>query len=310
MEGSPYKLEQILESERFKEIAELFIETANTEKEREVLKQILYEGRYEDYYFTSNLSNRDNPYIEGQRRIAMANLFRTNPDTFYQLAKNKLNLFHGTNANALPSILKYGLNSAQKSDDQGIKVTTGEKSTRMYNLRKFVSFADILDIAKDYATLRPEEGKEELSFEVVICISSEIARELGTAIIRSDIVEVGIMNNVPIEDVKALIVPQDKVEFVKKMIPNDSILVLGVKTFEDELNNSTEYGGREINYEYFGVQKREQGPSKIDEISIAFDRVFAAELASTRKMSRIKTMINKIKGLFGGKEEDYGRTFK
>ena len=310
MPGSPYKLEQLLESERFKEIAELFIETAKTEEDKEVLKQILYEGRYGDYYFTSNYSNRDNPYIEGQRRIAMANLFRTNPETFYQLANYKLNIFHGTNANALPSILKYGLNSAQASVDQGIKVTTGEKSTRMYNLRKFVSFTDILDIAKGYATLKPEESKEELSFEVVICISSEVAKKLGTTIVQSDVCEIGIMNNVPIEDIKALIVPQNKVEFVKKMLPNDSILVLGVKTFEDELNNSTEYGGREINYEYFGAPKREPGPSIVDDISIALDRVFAAELASTRKMSRIKTMINKIKKLFGGKEEEYGRAFK
>ena len=52
----------------------------------------------------------------------MANLFITNPASFYMLTNTKSNLFHGTNANALFSILKYGMNSLSESSKRGIEV--------------------------------------------------------------------------------------------------------------------------------------------------------------------------------------------
>ena len=76
----------------------------------------MYYGKYEsrDIAF-SKRGNKDNDEMEMKRRISMAFLFVCNPDTFVFLVTNHVNLFHGTNGNALHQILKYGLQSGLDS---------------------------------------------------------------------------------------------------------------------------------------------------------------------------------------------------
>jgi len=57
---------------------------------------------------------KNNPHLERKKRVAFAYLLATNPETFEMIDKNNINLFHGTNANALPNILKYGLITVYK----------------------------------------------------------------------------------------------------------------------------------------------------------------------------------------------------
>ena len=283
--GCDYTLDQLMENPRYKEICDLFINSAKTLEERETFEKILLEGQFEDFYFVSHTCNKDNPFIEGKRRLAMASLYKTNPDTFLELVRNRINLFHGTNANALPSILKYGLNSSQKSVDDGIEVVTGEKSTRMYQERRFVSFTDIFEIAKGYATLSPEKRKEELNFEVVVCTTTEDAHKIGVRTISSDVVEMGIMNNVPVSSIKALIVPEDRVEFVKKLLPNDEIKVLGLNTFANQIYYADEYGITNIDYEFFKQPVEEPKPRQVHKEEVK-------RLVSTRLLSRIREKLH------------------
>lgn len=74
---------------------------------------------------------KNNPSIESRKRLNMAYLALNNPDMIETLQKSKTCFFHGTNANALPSILKYGIYSVDKSNENNIPVTTGEKWSRI-----------------------------------------------------------------------------------------------------------------------------------------------------------------------------------
>ena len=119
-----YSLEQIMEYPDYKKICQMFLSLARDKEMKEKLESVLYEGGYQDFSISSRLCNKDNPSIEMCRRISMAYFIIRNPETFDVMAKNKVCLFHGTNGNALPNILKYGLNSAVESTNNNIPVNT------------------------------------------------------------------------------------------------------------------------------------------------------------------------------------------
>ena len=149
------------------------------------------------------------------------------------MAKNKINLFHGTNGNALPSILKYGVSSIYSSQQEGIDVITGEVSTRLEKPRGFVSFTDVLDIAIGYSTLSVSgEVNDELSFPVVIGTTKDDVIETGTYRISSDVCEVGVGKKLPKERIRMICVPSDKVNIVKKIVNNEEIIVAGIDDIE------------------------------------------------------------------------------
>jgi len=232
MKYTDYTLDRI-NSNDYKKICNMFFALAQTQQQKEQLESILYEGGYKDFALTSHLGNKDNPQIEMQRRIAMANLITQNPKSFEILQENNINIFHGTNANALPSILKYGLNSYNQSEKDGIYVSTGEKSTRMQG-RDFISFTDVLDVAEDYSTLGSSKDDENLSFEIVIGTSKEQIQEKGYVTIHSDIPEIGIKNNLPKESIKIIGVPSSKVNYVKKLVNDKNIEVIAIDNIKEK----------------------------------------------------------------------------
>lgn len=117
-------------------------------------------------------------------------MLATNPETFEILEKNNIDLFHGTNANALPTILKYGLNSLAELSEKGIPVLTGEEWSRVAGAeRRFISFADSLTTATDYAI---SKDSSEMSFGVILGISSDNLEQLKTCMVQSSIPEIGI----------------------------------------------------------------------------------------------------------------------
>lgn len=231
MKYTDFTLDQ-LNSTDYKKISNMFFELAKTKEEKEILESILYEGGYKDFGFSTHIGNRDNPQIEMQRRISMANLFVQNPKSFDILQKNNINIFHGTNANALPSILKYGVNSYDESLEKGIYVTTGETSTRQQG-RSFISFTDVLDVAEDYSTINSTKDDENLSFEVIIGTTKEEVKKIRTTIIRSDVPEIGINKNLPKESIKLLGVPSSKVNYVKKIV-NQQIEVIAIDNIKNK----------------------------------------------------------------------------
>lgn len=261
---------------------------------------ILYDGQYSDYSVDTDLTNKGSATLEMRRRASIAYMLATNPETFDILSQNNINLFHGTNINALPNILNYGMNSFDELSKRGIDVLTGEDSTRKYNGRSFISFTDDLDTAIGYAGIVPsfEESQKDNSFGMLIGISSNHIKNLKTCRVHSDTPEVGIMNNVPIEYIKVIAVPESKVQFVRKLVRDKPITVAPINMADrfyyiDDYNFIID----DAKAEEF-IQGRTQDERK------TFDNAEIKEVASERKISGIRKIYKKIKEKIQSKGKD------
>ena len=209
-----------------KNIVNKILELSPNDETTFVLKEILYKGKYKSLKLDTGLANRGNSMIDEARRYSMAKLLLKNPDVFYYIAENGIDLYHGTNSNALPSILKYGLYSEAESLKNGIYVETGEEWSRIAdNPRAFVSFSDIFNVAEDYSRIRPK-NQNGMSFPIIIGIKSDSSKKYLKT--HSAVVEVGIWDKISLENISTLIVPKDKVLIVKSMCDNKDIQVLGL----------------------------------------------------------------------------------
>ena len=221
-----YNVEQLLENQDYRHACNVFFSLATTEEQRNTLAEILLNGMIGDFGFDSNKANKDNPSIEGKRRLAMANLYLQNPEGFKLLVENRINLFHGTNGVALSSILENGILSLKASQENNIEVTTGEEWSRNANIpRNFVSLADNMGIAMYYSQISKSSGT--LNFPMIVGTTVEDANAAGTMIIYSDVPEVGVRNQLPPSAVKLIIVPFDKVDLVQDIV-GDSAVVIGM----------------------------------------------------------------------------------
>ena len=293
MDKMHFTLEQITGSiDQYNKLCNIFLSLAKDNETKTILENVLYEGRVNDFYFGSNISNKDNPIIEGQRRLAMAYLAVRNPETFNYFVNNKINLFHGTNANALPSILKYGLNSAEESHRLGIEVTTGEGGKR----RNFVSLTDSLNIAVDYTSFGAQNPKEELSFGIILGTTVPDALEARRITVHSDIPEVGIKNGLPLDNIKVLCVPSDKMDFVSKLTAGSGIKLLPM----DDKINERFYFIDEAGDVFIDEEKLEEFKNNVrasDMKGKKFSTDDYNKLASTRLISKIRLMLEKIKNI-------------
>lgn len=286
-----YTFETLLEIKNYKEICNIFLELAKDKTTKSILKEILYNGTCQGFKFNTHLSNIDDPFEECQRRISMAITLVNNPDTFSYFINNQINLFHGTNNNAIPSILKYGLISmASYQEKTGTAPLTGEKSTqRENNPRDFVSMTDILDIASRYSEINPDA----YSFSVVLCTNKESAEKSRITTIRSDVPEVGLKNDLALEDIKAICCPSNKVSFMKKLVGNKNIMVLPL----DNMDKSFYYADKDC-YEITIDNKRllefREGISKENK---SFKEEEVKHLLNEQTTSKIREGIEKIKYL-------------
>lgn len=251
---------------------------------------ILYDGQYGNYSVETGLVNKGSSILEMRRRASIAYMIATTPETFGILSQNNINLFHGTNINALPNILNYGMNSFDELSKRGIDVLTGEDSTRKYNGRSFISFTDDLETAIGYAGIMPsfEESQKDNSFGILIGISSNDIKKLKTCRVHSDTPEIGIMNNVPLEYIKVIAVPESKVQFVRKLVRDKPITVAPVNIADrfyyiDDCNFVID----DAMAEEF-IQGRTQSEKK------TFYNEEVKELARERKISGIREIYRKI----------------
>ncbi|MBQ8659444.1 MAG: hypothetical protein IJ475_01210 [Bacilli bacterium] len=307
MNYSPFSLEQIRESFRnYDELSEIFNDLI-PEESKGILSEILNEGGYNGFAFRTGMS-KDSPLIEGQRRFAMAYLLLRNPNTFEEIIQNRINVFHGTNANALPSIIKYGVNSIDESKKNGVDVVTGEQWSRINGGRNFVSFTDILDIAEGYATLKPVDGSELLSFEVVIGTTIADVKAAGTCVVSSDVPEIGVRSCLPNDSIKSICVPTDKVDFVKKMIDDLNIKVLPVDDYDQKFYYIDEFGIIYIFPERIEQLKKDLVTAKAKK---EFKNEEVKQLMKNSKISSIKHYLENVVGMFGySKGESYdGKVF-
>lgn len=168
---SDWSPEEIM-SEDYENLCKHLLSMAKDEKIKSRMQGILYEGGYDGFLVDTGLTRND-PCMERKRRIGFAYLLATNPETFDIMVNNNINLFHGTNANALSNILKYGMQSVDEQAKKDIVTSTGEEWSRIGGKRSFISFTDDLDTALDYASCYNSKANiYEQTFSILIGISS------------------------------------------------------------------------------------------------------------------------------------------
>ena len=288
---SNFELDQII-TPNYEVLCKQLLDIVNDEKIRERCSKILYDGGYDDFSVNSEMTN-NRPYIEREKRLQFAYLLATNPETFEIISRSNVNLFHGTNANALPGILQYGMKSGHKLSEMGKTVSTGEEWSRKLGQRNWISFTDNLVTAIDYASIQPSNNvSQKSSFGVLIGMSSDDAKNKETRPVQGcNLQEAAIIDDIPLEEIKTILVPEDKVQFVRKLVGNKGISVgsidLNIKNYIDLIELLRHYDSQKAG-ELFNVAKQST-------IKTTFDQNNMKELAEGRRMSKIKNIYHKIK---------------
>lgn len=291
-----FKLDDIKDDyKNYEELCTLFIGLTDEAHIKSILEELLYRGRVNNNLIGTDIECKDNIFLEVQRRVSLAYLLLRNPDTFNYIVSNGIDLFHGTNANALPSILKYGLFSHAKSVSNNIDVVTGEKSTRMAKERDFISFTDVFGIAEGYAGIN-SNANNNLSFEVIICTTSDDARSSGLVSVSSDVGEIGIGKCLPVERIRAICVPSDKVKFVKKMITDQQIEVLGV----DDIDKNFYYIEEFASTIHISEEKLQEFKKGMKNNRKKFSMEEIKSLTFSRSLKAIKELLKAFGKFLGG----------
>ena len=109
---NPYAMDSINKAEAG--LLPELLSTIKSDKIKQQVLEIFYRGKTGSFK-SEGLTSKDNPDLELARRKSLIEIARNNPGTFQHILENNINLYHGTNANALPGILKYGLLSEDAS---------------------------------------------------------------------------------------------------------------------------------------------------------------------------------------------------
>lgn len=244
--------------------------------------------------------------------MSVAYLLATNPETFEFFRNNKIDLYHGTNGKALNGIIQNGMSSFKEMRDKGIDVETGEKWSRNNeNKRNFISFTDDLNTVSSYAYSKssPEEAENEMNFGVVIGMSSKNLKNLEKTRVGSDLPEIGIMGNIPIEYIDSISVPKEKVEIVKKMVGNKQITVLpydmDIPFYIDELETYIDFD--KLSQRVSEAQKDRENTEKVpNKKMLTVKQIGKATIkALTEDKMKITEMFNRLKNLL--KEKGIGK---
>ena len=230
MKYSYFTIDQILETcFEYEDIYNRLLALLTDERRKEQLRQIMFDGGIGEFSVSTSLCKKDNPAIDARRRIELAYMLVRNPELFDRLLEQKINVFHGTNINALPSILEFGMHSLQDSERLGIYVSTGEEWSRNESKkRSFISFTDDLYTAEKYAAIDSTEKKKKESFGIILGTTTEDINSERVCSVSSDVPEIGVMNHFPIEKIRFIIAPPSKVEIIRQMVGDRPIEVLGM----------------------------------------------------------------------------------
>ena len=265
-----------------------FYDFAQDDNMKNELNKILKEGKIGNNGLGARFLCKDNPRIEAQRRISMAYLLVNDRDTYEYLKENHINIFHGTNANALVGIAKYGLQSVDKIIESKREVRSGEAWSRIKGKRSFISVTDVFDIAWNYMQIDPK------SFSTIICTSDEkmVEDNIKTCPVSSDVSEIGIRDELPLGTIKCVLVPKDKVDYVKVLFSDTNIQVLGLSNIDTRYFWFDDFMGCQFNageYEKYKANRLEEKEkiSKITEEDLK-------DNASSRTRSKMQEIYNWI----------------
>ena len=219
-----------LQEENVKRMLETFLRFAKTNEAREMIQGVIEQGKYDNYSTETykGVEEKWHSGIEIRKRIGMAYLISQYPETFKCLKDNRIALFHGTSSLALPGILRSGLKSFGKLKKDEEQILTGETWSRKYRegekSANFVSMSDDIETILGYSMNYRTKGDGK--FGVVIGINDEALQKLKIYSVSSVEIEVGIKDQIPLELISFIGVPEDKVELVKKMVGDKPILVM------------------------------------------------------------------------------------
>ena len=247
---------------------------------RKKLEEMFCTGKYDDYdlydVFRFSKSDHTGMRVDGwkefERRKSFLEFAVKNPEAFKQIVENDIAFFHGTDINALPGILQNGIMCEDSLIKNGIKITTGEKSTRRdWCPREFVSLSEDYDIALKYATKGCYDEQPGITpFGIIIGLSSKDLSDLYTCDVKTYLPEVGVVDRVPESKIKTIFVPKDKVEFISRLIGDRPISVAGLEELTPE---------------------------------ITINKGNLKDLAEGRRMSKIQALAGRIKDKFFGKQD-------
>ncbi len=293
MEYSEYSLEQLKQNSNFEKLCSYFFNLAKDKETYETLQSILYKGGIEQYSFSAKMPIKNNPEIEMKRRFSMAYLFITEPQTFKFFVDNNINLFHGTNASVVPDILKYGLNSVDELNKQGIEISTGEDWSRIGGKRNFVSFTDVYDIAEGYAEM---STKEDTPYSAIIGTTASEIRKHGTVSVASDVSEVCVKNSFSKESIKCICVDTDNIDEFKNKIANYQVPVLKIPKIDDKF-----YYIDDMSQIYINEDKYEKlvNKNKAQEIKRLTNPATTKD--NTNSISNLRKTIDKFKDIIKDK---------
>ena len=265
-----------------------FYDFAQDDNMKNELNKILKEGKIGNNGLSAHFLRKDNPRIKAQRRISMAYLLVNDRDTYEYLKENHINIFHGTNANALVGIAKYGLQSVDKIIESKREVRSGEAWSRIKGKRSFISVTDVFDIAWNYMQIDPK------SFSTIICTSDEkmVEDNIKTCPVSSDVSEIGILDELPSGTIKCVLVPKDNVDYVKVLFSDTNIQVLGLSNIDTRYFWFDDFMGCQFNageYEKYKANRLEEKEkiSKVTEEDLK-------ENASSRTRSKMQKIYNWI----------------
>lgn len=294
---SVFTQEQII-TPNYMSVCDQLLGIVKDEEIKERCRQILYEGGYGAFSADSRMT-KNTPSIERKKRLQFAYLLATNPETFEVISKSNVNLFHGTNINALPGILQYGMMSGQKMTEKRLTISTGEEWSRRTGQRNWISFTDYLATAIDYASIQPSNNSShESTFGVLIGISSNDAKHKETCYLTSPAFpEAAIADDILPQEIKVILAPEDKVEFIRKLVGAKGISVnsmdLNIQVYIDLMNLSEHYNAQKAS-ELFNTSKQSK-------IKTTFSIEHIKKLAESRILSKIRIIYVKIKEIFNSR---------
>lgn len=305
---SDFAQDQII-TEKYAENANDILNLAQDDEIKEKMEKILYDGGYDDFTVNLRTQYKNNPSLEGETRQMYASLLATDKNTFDIIEKNNIKLFHGTNSNALPSILKEGMNSESEIIKKGQEITTGENFGKEVKPRAFISFTNQFATSLEYAANKPSSNaKDKNSFGVLIGLSSNIVENSRSPIsyspISSDISEIGIMKHVPKEYINLIAVPEKHIDEVQQMIEENNLENINLVSIEGFIQ------ARNLAYKPYSFRRHIDSESMeitgTSEKVKNFGQTDFKEIAETRKVSKIKQLFQKFKNVFKSKENEKG----
>lgn len=237
-------------NKKYKRLTECFIELAETDVQKDAIKQIMETGEYNGFKLNSMLSIKNyDEKVERERRISFVEMLLHDENLFFYLVNNGINVFHGTEVSALQTILNNGLMSSKELNDNEIQLNTGEEKLQTdifgykYNKRNFVSLTDHFDTAATiYAQFPFEESDKKFKeisdkdrrndrIPIIICFNgNDIKQKYSESIvsgISGDLVEIPITSSISSRDIKCVITSYDKIDYVKSIASQYGIDVLG-----------------------------------------------------------------------------------